>query len=679
MNIEELFRKYRSHISLENVVIIDIQNESIIDGEGKLNDKLNNKQYIILNNAPQENRYELILDIIRGLGSGISIYINESPDTFINKLKDKFESSKENNKINENVDGIAVQHIEGVGYIISTLNRSGLFTYWTFTPAEYDNLSKEIVVLGMAKNEEHYIKDWVAYHLRIGFDKIYLFDNNDENGERYDDLLSEYVDAGKLKIMNIRGRKGLQNAIYNSFYYTMPFKWVAIIDIDEYIWFNEAGKYCDIKTFLSSVCQQNDRFGIMLQWHCYAGSGDDKPADIPIWEANNRLLPFNCRKDNRCEYIHQWCKSIYKPGYPIVLNEHFAWMDGNCYCYEVDHKDEPIIKDNLLFIPEKEMLKQNVYIKHFLLRNIDDFYGHKYLRGHAGGDFGVGEDGWRFWQWAQNMNYFTDISVPLTEKEQIYLTKHGMKANYTFHPDVFVNFYMLDGNDHINAIFNDDIIYYTLLSMANCFVNVIHINVPKYVELPKDDSMKKNSCDLGFLARYMWNHKYFDVMMEDPGIEKQYIQEPIVINIGIPLKYAIEEVSIDEQKQYAETMRRIFSKDNLRSMLRSTLDAGTTFIPSIGTEDADGNCGGYKEDVEPWLQSAGLQKPNKVLFNNTMIMSYPQYKKLKLFQGEFIKRFGSYNNDFICENYRNNTLTPYHAYLNSVMSVIEKPYFIWPS
>ena len=126
-------------------------------------------------------------------------------------------------------------------------------------------------------------------------------------------------------------------------------------------------------------------------------------------------------------------------------------------------------------------------------------------------------------------------------------------------------------------------------------------------------------------------------------------------------------------------MRRIFSKDNLRSMLRSTLDTGTTFIPSIGTEDADGNCGGYKEDVEPWLQSAGLQKPNKVLFNNTMIMSYPQYKKLKLFQGEFIKRFGSYNNDFICENYRNNTLTPYHAYLNSVMSVIEKPYFIWPS
>ena len=37
----------------------------------------------------------------------------------------------------------------------------------------------QVVVCAMAKNEHLYIKDWVNHYLRIGFDKIYIYDNDD--------------------------------------------------------------------------------------------------------------------------------------------------------------------------------------------------------------------------------------------------------------------------------------------------------------------------------------------------------------------------------------------------------------------------------------------------------------------------------------------------------------------
>ena len=42
----------------------------------------------------------------------------------------------------------------------------------------------------IAKNENYYINDWVKYHLDLGFDHIYIYDNNDG-----DDNIGRYIDA----------------------------------------------------------------------------------------------------------------------------------------------------------------------------------------------------------------------------------------------------------------------------------------------------------------------------------------------------------------------------------------------------------------------------------------------------------------------------------------------------
>jgi hypothetical protein len=45
-------------------------------------------------------------------------------------------------------------------------------------------------ISAIAKNEQQYIKEFVQHHLKLGFDKIIIYDNNQSNGEHYDELLA---------------------------------------------------------------------------------------------------------------------------------------------------------------------------------------------------------------------------------------------------------------------------------------------------------------------------------------------------------------------------------------------------------------------------------------------------------------------------------------------------------
>ena len=90
------------------------------------------------------------------------------------------------------------------------------------------------VICAIAKNENSYINDWVNYHLALGFDKIYLFDNNNSETPYVGDFIDQ---KDKVEVINVRDKheKDFQNKCYNDFYTSHSFDWCAFIDIDEYI------------------------------------------------------------------------------------------------------------------------------------------------------------------------------------------------------------------------------------------------------------------------------------------------------------------------------------------------------------------------------------------------------------------------------------------------------------
>lgn len=71
--------------------------------------------------------------------------------------------------------------------------------------SEYTEKKYNLAIVAIAKNEQDYIKEWVAFHKVIGFDKTILYDNNST-----DNMVNEikpYINDGYVIYNKIPGQK----------------------------------------------------------------------------------------------------------------------------------------------------------------------------------------------------------------------------------------------------------------------------------------------------------------------------------------------------------------------------------------------------------------------------------------------------------------------------------------
>lgn len=104
----------------------------------------------------------------------------------------------------------------------------------------------KIAICAIIKNENLYLREWIEYHKRLGFDKIIIYDNNPVDGEVPHQVIGDYVMDGYVDVHNIRGYEWLvdyeknitvQKVAYRKCIneYKDTYKWIAFIDIDEFI------------------------------------------------------------------------------------------------------------------------------------------------------------------------------------------------------------------------------------------------------------------------------------------------------------------------------------------------------------------------------------------------------------------------------------------------------------
>ena len=94
-----------------------------------------------------------------------------------------------------------------------------------------------LVAIGRRENE--YAREWVAHHLALGFDLIYIYDNNHDGEEWFEDVLQDYIESGKVTIVSFRNREKAQRAAYNDAYQRLSpkYDWLAFFDFDEFLCF----------------------------------------------------------------------------------------------------------------------------------------------------------------------------------------------------------------------------------------------------------------------------------------------------------------------------------------------------------------------------------------------------------------------------------------------------------
>ena len=102
---------------------------------------------------------------------------------------------------------------------------------------------KKFALCTVGRIENLYARSFVIYYLKLGVDKIYIYDANEKEGERFSDVLQDFIDKGYVEIINMRGRmKRLQFGRVNQLCYenySQYYDWILYFTFDEYLYLSK--------------------------------------------------------------------------------------------------------------------------------------------------------------------------------------------------------------------------------------------------------------------------------------------------------------------------------------------------------------------------------------------------------------------------------------------------------
>ena len=138
------------------------------------------------------------------------------------------------------------------------------------------NDSTKVALVAMCKLENHYLTEWLTYHRGLGFDKIFLIDNNDTEGPNKESIydlqtVNDGIADGWLEIYPLNNERHLQQCIYSKIYNKEKnnYEWFLFLDIDEFLTLTES---TDVHDFLKRGRYKNYNL-IRLIWKNYGDSG----------------------------------------------------------------------------------------------------------------------------------------------------------------------------------------------------------------------------------------------------------------------------------------------------------------------------------------------------------------------------------------------------------------------
>ena len=259
----------------------------------------------------------------------------------------------------------------------------------------------KVVICAMAKNEHLYINEWVRHYVELGFDKIYLYDNDELDKPLIMDFIDEELKP-YVHYKNIRGQKKekLQHDIYTGFYfkYNKTFDYCLFCDIDEFLFGVD-----NIKDFLKNFNDEQ----IRIKWKLF-GDDDLITRDMSkgvvdtfhkeITDTLNRNL---IDKGN----LEKQGKMIVKGGLNnvVIRSPHFASRESRDNILQsVLPSGKPCFSKVAI---EEDYSNECVFIHHYMTKSLSEFVNQKMNRTDA-----------VFGKRIINLNYYWRINKTTNEK-----------------------------------------------------------------------------------------------------------------------------------------------------------------------------------------------------------------------------------------------------------------------
>ena len=164
----------------------------------------------------------------------------------------------------------------------------------------------KVAIVAIIRDELPFLDEWLAYHRRIGIDHFFLYINEPdptntirflEPHRPYTTTIEWYGKSDSLPGRN-RQTKAYTHALEN---YLMCFEWVAFLDVDEFLVFNQ---HDDVKWFLSGF--KDNVSSVSLNWRKFGHNGF---FEAPTGLITSSLLRRQALPNRQCKSISK-CSNI---------------------------------------------------------------------------------------------------------------------------------------------------------------------------------------------------------------------------------------------------------------------------------------------------------------------------------------------------------------------------------
>lgn len=257
----------------------------------------------------------------------------------------------------------------------------------------------KVCIIAIARQENLYIKEWVDHHLGLGFDNIIICDNNEMNGERIHNVITDE----RVIIERCIGIENIQKKAYTRMFlkYKQQYDWMLFIDIDEFVMLDE--KYHNnIKEFLSEPIFSTADI-IRLCWKIYTSNTDLDVID-------NKYNVFDRFKDRFESLEDCFVKSFIRGNIKYVGGQvvgHGYYENKNLIA--VASNGTPCDNTNFrLYRMKNDSVYDNAWINHYPTKTMGEYIRQKYFRGGPNANL----------RRYNNLSYFFKYNIKTPEKEE---------------------------------------------------------------------------------------------------------------------------------------------------------------------------------------------------------------------------------------------------------------------
>lgn len=245
-------------------------------------------------------------------------------------------------------------------------------------------------IVAIAKYEKDYIKEWVDYNLNLGFNHIFIGDNNDDNTENLFEVLKDYIFEGNVTLIDIKSYYFQQDLFYKYAYNNLvgSFDWVLFYDIDEFLFLDN---FSYVNDYLSQ--QKFDNFDVIkINLKTMTNNGYVIQIDKPVLErfteeskTYNYIINNNTDEDgiDHPIKVNDSVKSFYRTYKNLIPKVHCTetYYDNIKYC---DCEGNEIIDKS--YWPNWSQYTENInfngaHIKHYITKSLEEFVKYKIKRG----------------------------------------------------------------------------------------------------------------------------------------------------------------------------------------------------------------------------------------------------------------------------------------------------------